>query len=1325
MKLVDFRGRLLAGAALGLGLAMLATQPAKADSVCVPGSPTQPGFGLAADCTSVNGNGHTEGSGSVSFFFIDPTAVASWLDSPDAILTTGYIESTTAGRGVMKVDTDQALTYTGTGSTLVGQATATAATTLAITAPSVTMTTGNLTALGAGSTALSVTADGGAGSGGIDVTVDGDILSAAGPAIVLDQTNAAATGDVLLTSTTGNSITSGAGNAIDISTDGSGTITVDLGGSVSASGGDAVVVNNTASGGDISVTSTNTIIGTNGITIHSDSLAGDVTVDFSSAMATSGNGIFVEILDAAATGDILVTQSGALAGSNVGVTAQNSGSGSTTVNATGATAATNGGILATSSGGGDVTVLADAVGSGSGIAIQASQTDTTGSGDVSVTTIGGITGTTGIDATNDGLGGITISTGDGLVTGTTGRAIEASLTNAASDEDIVITVGDGGATAGGNDAVFAAHSGTGDITINSSGAVEATAGDGIDASGNAGIDINITGGSVTGADAAITASTTDGPLTIDLTGGADLTGTNDAVRIDSGGAMTVNIGTGSVLAGPTGVFASGTGTLGVNNAGTLGDVGGTAVITGSGVATEIDNQAGGTMNGLVDLSDLDDLVTNSGTWNISGASNFELGTDAIDNLAGGTINVAAGTTIAGLETLDNAGTVDAALGVAFDGGDTDVINSGDFTAGATVDFGAGADSFTNEADGTLAFDAATTVAGLETLDNAGTVDATLGVTFDGGDTVVTNTGDFDAGGTIDFGAGTDEFANDAGGVFTLTGDTVLAGLETMSNDGTINLDTFTLTGPAIAFDNTGTITTGGDATITGFTDFSNSGEMILAAGTLTVDPVPFVNSGTIIAIDGDSTITGQTVFENSGTLDLVDDAADDVLTIDSDFVGSGASTLAVDLVGEDADFLVINGDASGETAVDVNFLGGFDLDGELVVTAETADDDAFVLGAVAGDSPLVDISLVQDGADFFLVAAPTAATFDPLVVPGFATSLWYQSADEVLAETHKPATTVGASFWGDVYWSRDEMGDDDDSVVVDGVEFDTDNELETKRMGIQLGVDYGFGGGRVGLTGGYGRAKADNDGDVGLKAKGWNIGVYGQFGGITGFHGEFLAKHDRYDAEFDDGAFDGEEFDIKSTGIDGSLGYRFGLGGDANIDASVGLSHVRTKVDDINAFGFNYDIEKLTSTRGRAGLRAVFGGSLAPYVDATVYREFKGDGDIELFDGLNDIDLDTNGKATWVRLEGGLSGNDGPGPILALWGDLGDKQGFGIRAGWRLGGRVAEALPPPPPPPPVVAPPPPPPPATQTCPDGSVILATDACPPPPPPPPPPPEPERG
>ena len=119
---------------------MAAAQPAKADSVCVPGV-ADPGFSLAVDCTDPNGNGFTEASttSSVTFTFVDPAAVASWSGNPEDILTTGYIESTTAGRSVMGITSGVAVTYVGTSSGLVGQATATGAPTLTITAPSVTL----------------------------------------------------------------------------------------------------------------------------------------------------------------------------------------------------------------------------------------------------------------------------------------------------------------------------------------------------------------------------------------------------------------------------------------------------------------------------------------------------------------------------------------------------------------------------------------------------------------------------------------------------------------------------------------------------------------------------------------------------------------------------------------------------------------------------------------------------------------------------------------------------------------------------------------------------------------------------------------------------------------------------------------------------------------------------------------------------------------------------------------------------------------------------------------------------------------------------------
>jgi len=798
----------------------------------------------------------------------------------------------------------------------------------------------------------------------------------------------------------------------------------------------------------------------------------------------------------------------------------------------------------------------------------------------------------------------------------------------------------------------------------------------------------------------------------------------------SGSLTVINngaVGTAADRAQITGIYAS------ISNAGSTAplSVTGSGAVFSAGTGIDVENNGTGTTTvnytGAVNTTGATGVEVDATT----GATNVTLGavtaaTNAVDVSSTGAQTIAlngvtTGTTGSGLVSgTTGARTITVGAGGNVTGGTQAILLTGTGTAGITNGGIIGA------ASTGLALNAA--AAGATTLTNqaAGTVNGRA--TFSANADTFTNSGIWNTQGITDFGAGADLLNNTGTGTINILGNTTFANLETFTNTGRINLNNFVLTGPAIAFTNSGFIDTSGNAGLAGFTAFNNAGTLDLAPGTFLVPAATFTNSGTILADEGASTISGQTSFANTGTIDLQDGVPNDTLTINSNFVGSGGSNLLVDYLAGDADVLVINGAASGATTINAAYLGGgFDFDGSLVVDTTTSTANAFVLGAVTGENPLVDVRLVQDGADYFLLAVPTAAAFSPLVVPAFATDIWYQSADEVFAETVKPATTEGISFWGNGYISRDSYGDADVDFDVDvddlDLDFDFDGDVKTKRHGLQLGVDYGFGGGRIGLTGGYGWAKGNGDADADVKAKGWNLGVYGQFGGLTGFHGEFLVKHDRYDAEFDDGAFDGVDFDIRSTGFDGSLGYRFGFGGGATMDIHGGLSHVRTKVDDIEAFGFNYDLAKMTSTRGRLGVRGIFGGSLAPYVDATVYREFNGDGDFELDDGDEIFGFDTNGKATWVRLEAGLSGNNGPGPILAAWGDLGDRKGLGLRAGWRLGGRVSEAVVPAPAP--YVAPPAPPPPATQTCPDGSVILATDMCPPPPPPPPPPPEPERG
>jgi outer membrane autotransporter protein len=728
MHILTPRGRLLAGAALGFGLVVLSAQPAQADSVCAAGFVPPD---VSAVCTDGNGNGtyaEVIGTGSVAGISVGtPGAVVVGNGDFDTATMTGYIESTTAGKGVIQITNTRGFTYTGTGSTLVGQAGASGATTLDITAPSVTMTTGTLTALGAGSNALQVTANGGAGGGGIDVTVDGDILAADGAAIILDSTNAAGDQDVVLTSTAGNTITAGNGDAIDISTAGSGGIIVDLGDSVSSAGTNAVGVRVTDSvnGGDISVTTEDvSATGTgvsNAIDVRSNSTGANVTIVANGALTSTNAGIVGAILDPTATGNVSITNNDAINAGNYGIDSANFGAGSITVNSVGPITATGGNGINALTSGGNITITADDITASAGTGINVEQQDAAQSGNVSVTTTG--------------------------------------------------------AVAGSNDGIVASNLGTGGVTVSA------------------------TGGSVTGGTDGIQATATTGPIAVTLSGGADVTGTaGDGIQVQSAGNRTVTTGAGSVVTGDFGIRTGGAGTTTSANSGTITGTGGIAVWANSLLdgAVTVNNLTGGTINGGVDMTDANDVVTNAGTWNASGTENFYLGTDAVTNQTGGIINFATGSSFSGLESLSNAGTINVAGTLAM-GGST--------LSGA----------------GTLNLAAAAAVTGLGATTLGGATNAGAGSSLAG-------TGSFSNAGTLD-----------TAGAFTLSGFT------TLSNSGTMDLAAGTLTVPAAVFTNTGTIIADeGATTITGQTNFANSGTIDLQDGApgdvLTINS-GFVGSG--------------------------------------------------------------------------------------------------------------------------------------------------------------------------------------------------------------------------------------------------------------------------------------------------------------------------------------------------------------------------------------------------------------------------------------------------------------------------------------------------
>ena len=664
----------------------------------------------------------------------------------------------------------------------------------------------------------------------------------------------------------------------------------------------------------------------------------------------------------------------------------------------------------------------------------ANVTSTAGTG-ITATTAGGaatvgqlagstITGATDAIRVDNTVGGAINVNALGTLIANNGSGVFVG-TNAASADPINVTTNIVRSTGGPGTwgSQVRASAGTGDITITSNGVMSSAGAP----------------GSMFGGILAATTGTSNRNVTINVN--ADIGSPTDrspAAQVlvngtsSSARTLAVNVANASIFGLPAAVQVT-------QSATSLGDIRiigtGTGTLsatgpTGIGINARILNAAN-PGNILVD-------VTQSVLGTVQGINATTLGTGTVTVAARGNVTATTG-----------AGITAATLGTTLV-----TIGAGTTTTGVqgvNLQGTAGNSLIVNgtlrNADGTTPY---TVLAGgpfTLTLGAAGTIVGPLAFTT--GNDTFNNQGTFAAPTLLDFGAGTDSFANS--GVLNVNANTTLAGLETFTNSGRINLNTFTLTGPAVAFNNTGTIDTNGSATLAGFTSFSNAGTLDLAAGTFTVPAAPFVNTGTILADEGAATITGQTSFANSGTLDLQDGAVGDVLTINSAFAGAAGSNLLLDFDGATADRLVINGAAGGSTTVNANFLGGslINLDGVLVADTASTAANAFVLGTVGGDTPLVDFSLVQEGADFFLISAPNAAAFNPLVVPGFAADLWYQSADEVFAETRKPATTIGFSFWGNGYISKDKYGDDNDSVTIEGVGFDVDRELETKRAGIQ------------------------------------------------------------------------------------------------------------------------------------------------------------------------------------------------------------------------------------------------------------------------------------
>jgi len=311
----------------------------------------------------------------------------------------------------------------------------------------------------------------------------------------------------------------------------------------------------------------------------------------------------------------------------------------------------------------------------------------------------------------------------------------------------------------------------------------------------------------------------------------------------------------------------------------------------------------------------------------------------------------------------------------------------------------------------------------------------------------------------------------------------------------------------------------------------------------------------------------------------------------------------------------------------------------------------------------------KPGGDTFLTSSADEAVFDSLVVSQMAMESSYQSLDAYLAcaasrRSDGSTKTSPFSLCGQLYASNDRTGDDSRTASAFGADISYSDRRKTKRRGAQIDLGFKVGGTfAVGLTGGYGHSETILSSGSGIDINGHNAGAYAEFGSANGLYAGVMAKRDWIDVRFGNGELvPVVRFDGRSDTLDGKVGFRAGRLAGATLDANVGLSYVRTKLDDYTAGNINFDNSKFESLRGRVGARLTWDGNFAPFIDAKLFKEFRGDSEVGIGSGTLLDGIDSRGRGTWGRIEAGLAGNG----MLSAWVDVGDVKGWGVRAGFRF-----------------------------------------------------------
>ncbi|WP_066822095.1 hypothetical protein [Sphingomonas mali] len=1080
---------------------------------------------------------------------------------PVNVTTGNGIFALTAGGNVTVNSGD--VTSTGNTAIIAQQTNAAGAGNVDVTAGNVSGTTG-IVAINSGTGMVGVTANGtvtgtaaegilATGGGAVTVNVADAVTGATNGLTLVGGTGGA--GNILVTGT--GAFFGGSGDAANIQNNGSGTVTFDISAANSSTGGNGIVVRDTAAGGDINITTgavTALAAGMNGIDARSLSNTANLAIVANGDVAAGNAAIVGAILNGAGTGNVDVTGNGAI-NARFGVDAENFGTGNTSVTTVGPVNVTTGNGIYALATGGNVTINAGDVTSTGNTAILAQQTNAAGTGSVDVTA-DTVSGTTGIVAVNLGTGTTSVTT-TGLVTGTAAEGI-----NAIGGGAVTVNVADTVTGATNGLKVIGGTGGAGNILVTGTGSINGLAGNGatiqnngsgtvtvdisapVTATGGAGVlvrdtvaggDINVTTGAVTSTDQNgidVIGSSTTGNIAVVTNG--QINGGNAGVVAALVGAGTgnVDVTTNAAVNGVFGIDAENYGTGNVN-------------VTAVGLVTAT------TGYGIVGLTGGGNVVVNAG--NVSSIGAAAILAEQINSGASGTVGVTVGN-VSGrtgiiAQTNGSGGISVNALGnvTATNGNGIEAVNFNPAANAGTIDVSQAADTKITATNGSGIYTDSGLSTGMTTITVAGEITAgtpgyagVYGTSTKGGITVnVTGTGVIDPDYGIDLSTVDGPLVVNNAGLVTGTIDGVRlvatgTGSANISNSGTISggtnavlisvnntpstlFNSGTLNGAVNVFGSTvatsnwingptGIANLGsGSSSYSG--NLANGGNVNLGAGgTLTI--LGNTQNAGRVTFAGAGTFTTVGSMANTGIINARNNLTSNVVTVGGNYSGGGQFWTDYSTNTATADRLNIGGSATGNTNVTMNLVGtrSFVPGGFLpvVTVAGAAPASAFTSSTLFPTTGFILDSFGQNPSNahqFGVIQAvnPTAAGLGNL-------SYMAESASGLLDDPISPFVTNRTDAGGTRFslWMRGSGGHSkqtiSSSLTGGGMSYNSTTRLRTSQHAAQIGADVSFGGigggwkVNVGVMGGWYGASAPLAGGERIKVETPFVGGYAVVG---------------------------------------------------------------------------------------------------------------------------------------------------------------------------------------------------------------------------------------